>query len=166
MSTESCVNEFWLLMTASANFLSCSQVAKKQNKRGNLPWGFCHSRILLGGNKRGLPSEKKKKDLQFNISHLVAKTRCIFIGSLAKSGNEIIFRWETDQTTSSVGEVRCLVCFLRLNLWLWWNVGLSSRSFRYICIPYFVKMCSKVTKQSNTYMMLIWNTSGYMGDHT
>jgi len=146
-------SDFWWQQVLILVLLASGQI---KTKRGNLPWGILSQQNFIGRGQEKLAIwGGKKKDLQFNISHLVAKTRCIFIGSLAKSGNEIIFRWETDQMPSSVGEVQCLVCFLRLNLWLWWNVGLNSRSFRYGCIPYFVKMCSKVTKQSNTYMMLI-----------
>jgi len=64
---------------------------QKKTKQETSPGNSVTAEVLLGGDKTSLPSEGKKKDLQFNISHSVAKMRCIFIGSLAKSGNEIIF---------------------------------------------------------------------------
>jgi hypothetical protein len=74
------------MVTANGNFgLACKRPKKEETSPGD----SVTAEVLMGGDKRSLPSGKK--DLQFNISRSVAKTRCIFIGSLAKSGNEIIF---------------------------------------------------------------------------
>ena len=70
--------------------MTASGQKKREKKEETSPGNSVTAEVLLGGDKRSLPSGKRK-DLQFNISRSVAKTRCIFIGSLAKSGYEIIF---------------------------------------------------------------------------
>jgi hypothetical protein len=63
---------------------------QKKIKR-KLPLGILSQQKFYWVGTREACHLEKEKDLQFNISHSVAKTRCIFIGSLAKSGYEIIF---------------------------------------------------------------------------